>query len=95
MPLTILAIITALPDHHDAVRAALHALIAPTRAEPGCIAYDLHVDNDEPGVFMFYETWKSRDLWQDHMQSAHIKANGPATEGKVASVTLHEMTQIG
>lgn len=95
MPLTIVAKITAKPGHEAQVRAALTALIAPTLQEDGCLQYDLHVDNDAPGVFLFFENWTSRETWQAHMQSAHVKANGPATEGAIDSVELHEMTKVG
>lgn len=94
MPLTIVARITAVAGQEAKVRAALENLVAPTRAEPGCIQYDLHQDNDDPRVFLFFENWESRALWQDHMNSAHIKANRPATEGAIESVDLHEMTLI-
>ena len=94
MPLTIVARITAVAGKEDQVRSALENLVAPTRAEAGCLQYDLHQDNNDPRVFLFFENWESRALWQDHMNSAHIKANGPATEGAIDSVDLHEMTQI-
>ena len=92
MPLTIVAHIHAEPDHIEAVKTALQNLVAPTRAEAGCLQYDLHQDNAEPAHFMFFENWTSRDTWQDHMGSDHIKANGPITAGKIAKVDLFEMT---
>ncbi len=94
MTLTILAQITAVPGKEDVVREALHNLIAPTLAEDGCIQYDLHSDNDTPGFFVFYEIWETRELWQAHMKSPHIIANGPATEGAVAHVQINEMTRV-
>ncbi|MEO1128173.1 MAG: putative quinol monooxygenase, partial [Planctomycetota bacterium] len=72
--LTIVANIRAKPDQIDLVRSELLRLIPPTLAEPGCLQYDLHQDNDDPAFFMFYENWESRELWQTHMQSAHIEA---------------------
>ena len=90
--LTIVAHVHAEPDHIGDVKAALQNLVAPTRAEKGCLQYDLHQDNADPGHFMFFENWSSRDTWQDHMNSAHIKANGPITAGKIARVDLFEMT---
>ena len=45
------------------VRGSLK-LIDITRAEEGCINYDLHQDNENPAHFLFYENWKSRELWQ-------------------------------
>jgi len=95
MTLTIVAKITTVAGHSEAVKTALTNLIAPTRAEAGCIQYDLHQDTTDPDIFLFFELWESRSLWQDHMNSPHIKANGPATEGLIASVELNEMTQIG
>ena len=94
MPLTILAQITAADGQADRVRAALEALVPITRAEPGCLQYDLHADNETPGFFVFYERWESRDLWQAHMNAPHLAAYLAATEGAVAAFTLNEMTQI-
>ncbi|WP_435661349.1 putative quinol monooxygenase [Leisingera caerulea] len=93
--LTIVANITANPGKTDLVKAGLEKLIAITRAEDGCITYDLHQDNENPAHFMFYETWESRALWQTHMQAPHLAAYMDATEGAVAEFTLHEMTLIG
>ena len=94
MSLTILAKITAMSGKEDFVRDALRGLIAPTLAETGCITYDLHEDNDTPGVFVFYETWETRELWQDHMKAPHLAAHSKATEGTVKSVELNEMTRL-
>ncbi|UWQ56082.1 putative quinol monooxygenase [Leisingera caerulea] len=93
--LTIVANITANPGKTVLVKAELEKLIAITRAEDGCITYDLHQDNENPAHFMFYETWESRALWQTHMQAPHLAAYMDATEGAVAEFTLHEMTLIG
>ncbi len=92
--LTIVANIHAKPDKIDLVRAELEKLIATTRAEEGCIQYDLHQDNENPAHFLFYETWESRDLWQTHMNAAHLSGYMEATEGAVAEFTLNEMTKI-
>ena len=95
MALTILAQITAEPGKETLVRAELEKLVPITRAEAGCIRYDLHTDNDAPGFFVFYETWETRDLWQDHMNAPHLAAYMKATEGAVAAFTLNEMSRIG
>lgn len=93
MPLTILAQITANPGHEELLRSELEKLVPITRAEAGCIRYDLHRDNENPGFFAFYETWESRELWQAHMNAPHLAAYMEATEGAVAEFTLNEMTQ--
>jgi len=93
--LTIVANITAHPDQISLVKAELEKLIDITRAEEGCINYDLHQDNDNPAHFMFYENWESRELWQAHMNAPHLAAYMAATDGAVAAFTLNEMTMIG
>ncbi len=94
MPLTILAQIAAVPGKEDLLRRELEKLVEVTRGEAGCVQYDLHQDNAAPGFFVFYETWESRDLWQQHMKAPHLAAYRAATEGAVAQFALNEMTKI-
>ncbi|MDP8242433.1 MAG: putative quinol monooxygenase [Candidatus Hinthialibacter antarcticus] len=93
--LTIVANITANSDKIDGVKAELEKLIPTTRAEEGCIQYDLHQDNENPAHFLFFENWESRELWQVHMNTPHLAAFLKATEGAIADLTINEMTQIG
>lgn len=93
--LTIVAKIEAKHDKIDLVKTELLKLVEPTRKEKGCIQYDLHQDNNNPEVFVFYENWESRELWQEHMNNDHLKAYMQATEGAVAQFTLNEMSRIG
>ena len=93
-PLTIVARIEAHPDKVELVKSELLKLIGPTRAEAGCLQYDLHQDNDNPAVFLFHENWESRELCRRHMESEHISNYAAATTGAVASFTLNEMTRV-
>ena len=95
MSLTILAQITAVEGKEAFVRTELEKLIEITRAEKGCIQYDLHVDNENAGFFVFYETWENRELWQTHMAAPHLAAYMAATDGAVTNFVLNEMTVIG
>ena len=94
-PLTIVARIEAKSDQIELVKSELTKLIEPTRAEAGCIQYDLHQDNNQPEVFLFFENWETRELWQAHMENNHLKAYLAATEGAVANFTVSEMSRIG
>ena len=94
MPLTIVAHITAAEGKEDLVFSELKKMVAPTLAEAGCLQYDLHRDNDKPTHFMFFENWESRELWQDHINSAHIAAYVKATEGAVTDKAIYEMTKV-
>ena len=93
--LTIVANIIAKADHIELVKSELIKLIATTRAEAGCVNYDLHQDNDNPAHFIFYENWQSRVLWQTHMGNSHLADYLAATEGAGEQFTVNEMTQVG
>mgnify|MGYP000303695375 CR=1 FL=1 len=92
--LTIVANIKAKADKIELVKTELLKLIGITRAEKGCINYDLHQDNENPAHFLFYENWASRDLWQTHMGNTHLKEFMAATEGAIEEFTLNEMSHI-
>jgi quinol monooxygenase YgiN len=92
--LTIVAHITAKSDKIEFVKKELDKLIDITRSEEGCLQYDLHQDNENPAHFLFYENWKSRELWQTHMGNQHLQDYLAATEGSVEVFTLHEMTHL-
>ncbi|MCI2284357.1 antibiotic biosynthesis monooxygenase [Colwellia sp. MSW7] len=92
--LTIVANIKAKADQIDLVKAELIKLINITRAETGCINYDLHQNNENPAHFMFYENWETRELWQSHMANQHLADYLAATEGAVDEFTVNEMTLI-
>ena len=95
MALTIVAELTARPGKEDALREALKAIIPPTLAEPGCIQYDMHEDNDRPGHFIFYETWENRAIWDgSHNVAPHIRAFQARRDELVERFALYEMTRI-
>ena len=64
----------AVPGREADLRAALLAMVTPTRAEDGCLRYDLHVDEADPAVFAFYEVWSTRAHHAAHDGSAHVGA---------------------
>ncbi|MCC7498629.1 MAG: antibiotic biosynthesis monooxygenase [Bryobacterales bacterium] len=74
--LTVVAEFQAKEGKETEARAALLALVEPTRAENGCVQYDLHTMNDRPGHFLFYELWNSRAELDRHAASAHLTMLG-------------------
>ncbi len=56
----------------EALKMELLSLIRPSRSDEGCINYDLHQAIDDPGVFVFYENWESRELLDRHLQREHL-----------------------
>jgi quinol monooxygenase YgiN len=70
---TVLALLKAKPGLEEQVKHELLALVEPTRAEEGCINYDLHQGAQDKSLFMFYENWTSQADLDRHGQSPHIK----------------------
>ncbi|WP_459209336.1 putative quinol monooxygenase [Aquimarina rhabdastrellae] len=93
--LTIVARVLAKEEKRELVKTELLKLIAITRTEEGCINYDLHQDNENENLFLFYENWASKELWQKHMNNDHLVAYLKATDGAVEDFQLNEMTIIG
>lgn len=82
-PLTVIARLKAKPGAEAQLYEECHKLLAPTRAEEGCINYDMHRSVEEPGLIMFYENWTTRPLWEQHMKSPHLTHFSEATDGIV------------
>lgn len=72
--LTLIARAQAKPGQQARLGRELKGLVAPTLAEPGCVRYDLHESNTEPGLFLFYETWKTQADLDAHFQMPHMAA---------------------
>jgi quinol monooxygenase YgiN len=73
-PVTVLARLRAKKGLESRLRQELHALVAPTLAEAGCLNYDLHESAEEAGLFLFYENWKSQADLDAHFQTPHLRA---------------------
>ncbi len=71
--LTIIAHIRALDGKVAETRVFLEGLVAPTRAETGCLDYVLHQDDEHPEEFTFYENWADRAAWNAHMETPHLR----------------------
>ena len=71
--LTVIAHLVAKPDKIEETREFLLSLVGDTRAEPGCVDYDLHQDDANPAEFTFYENWTSRAEWDKHMEMPYLK----------------------
>ncbi len=93
--ITIVANIKAEASKVELLKTELLKLIQPTRAESGCVQYDLHQDNENPAHFMFFEIWESHDAWQTHMNAQHLKDFLVATNGAVVDFAVNQMTKVG
>lgn len=60
------------PDAVAVVLPLYRELVAATRMEPLCIAYDLFEDQKDPGHFIFIEEWPDRAALDAHCQTEHF-----------------------
>ena len=75
-PLTVVAKLKAKDGREENLGGALRILVEPTRAERGRITYGLHRSHEDPGLFILYEAWENRPLWEDRMKSPRLVALG-------------------
>jgi len=94
LKLNVVAKIVAKKESIESVKNEMLKLIEPTRKEQGCIEYNLHQDNEEPAVFVFYETWESRACLDNHMSTDHYKNYVSTVGGLIDEKVVHKMTRI-
>jgi quinol monooxygenase YgiN len=82
--LYISAAFRARPGKETELRDALKALQGPTRAEPGCLTYDLHEGVGDPARLMMFETWESQAAIDAHVKSPHVQKFAPRVDGLCA-----------
>jgi quinol monooxygenase YgiN len=72
--LRVIAHIKARPGKVEEMRALLAGLIGPTRAEPGCLRYELLHSLTDPLDFTFVEEWRDGSALDSHFNTGHLKA---------------------
>jgi len=72
-PLTVVAVFRARPGHEAPLRAALLAMLEPSRREAGCLNYDLHSSDVDRALLFFHETWRSADEHRNHLDTPHVR----------------------
>ena len=92
--LTIIACPTVDPKRIDEIKRAMLDLVDETLREQGCIRYELHQNNSEPNKFIFVETWKNSELWQQHMEGEAIKKFNLRISGGIIDFELSKLTKV-
>ena len=69
----LIARIEAHPNQGEQLASIIEGVIAPSRAEAGCLTYQTHRAIDDPNVFYFYEQWRDQDAFDQHVASPHYQ----------------------
>jgi quinol monooxygenase YgiN len=70
----VVATLTIKPGSAETLKAAAQPAIAATRAEKGCISYDLFHSVSDPETMVFVERWDTRADLSAHAKQPHLKA---------------------
>jgi quinol monooxygenase YgiN len=73
-PVKIMAVLTARPGRAEALRALLEGMVAPCRAEPGNLRWDIWQDQAERGRYVLDELYADDAAVAAHRETAHFKA---------------------
>lgn len=71
-PARLLVTLLAGADSEGLLRDELLFLAALSRADPGCVRYDVLEDVHEGGRFVLWEEWLDEASWEDHDRSPHV-----------------------
>lgn len=94
MALSIIATIVAYPEHCESVGSALRDMLTPTRAEPGCQRYELHVDQANPLRWVMIERWADAAALEAHLHSPHMARLQSTLAGKTAGLDIQRLDLI-
>ena len=61
----------ATPTGIKKMKELLSAMVKPSKAEDGCIFYEIFQYKDKPEKFMAYESWRDEEALDGHKASKH------------------------
>jgi quinol monooxygenase YgiN len=65
------------PEHADTVEGLFTQLAAASRAEPGCISYEVARGKDaDAGSFALFEKWRDTAALEEHYATEHFQRLG-------------------
>jgi quinol monooxygenase YgiN len=72
----------------DEAQTLLQALRNASRAEAGCITFNVARSTDDPNAFVLYEEWKDQAALDFHYATPHFKQYGLEGIRPLASVRI-------
>ncbi len=95
MTLNVVAIIDAKPEYVTVVENALRDMLEPTRAEQGCLQYELNRDLDNPTRMIMIERWTNEAALERHTTTPHMARLRRAMDGRVERTAFSRLAQLG
>jgi quinol monooxygenase YgiN len=91
--LIVVATITAKAGNEVLVREALEKIVPLSRAEDGCLRYDLHVDLGNHASFVMLEAWRDAAALAEHEATPHFQELVNTVGGK-ADIQVLKLNQV-
>ncbi len=85
----------AKPDGIEKMKELLTAMVEPSKAEDGCIFYDIFQYENKPEKFMAVETWRDEAALDGHKASAHYKVYKSSYEPYCLDKYTDELEVLG
>ena len=86
-------------DQVDAVLTGAKKVVPASRAEPGCLAYDVQQGLEDPTEFFVLETWRDAKGLEFHAGTGHftefIKIMGAAVDEAPQIQITHAVVPVG
>lgn len=92
-PIVITAILVPKEGLEEQLLQELQKVQTASRAEAGCIRYDLHQSLDN-STFVLYEVWKDNEAVDSHIQSSHYQEYRANIADIVATREVHKLKTI-
>jgi quinol monooxygenase YgiN len=95
MPLTKKVVFVAKEDSISELKALLETMIEPSRAEDGCLLYNIYQLKNDPKTFVVVETWEDEAKLKGHQNTEHYKHYKAHFEPFTADKHSDEMVILG
>lgn len=83
----------------ESALALAQELASQTRAEKGCVSYEVYIKADTPRVIMLWQQWKTLDDLERHFASDHLDIFldqiPPMIDGEVHSMRFDVIDEDG
>lgn len=92
----VVATIPCKPDKRGEALDVLGTLVDASRAEEGCLSYDLFESAAAPNVFVMVETFADQAALDSHRASPHMAAAlAAAPELAAGEIAIHPLVPVG
>lgn len=95
MSLTKKVVFVAKEDSINELKALLEMMVQPSKAEPGCLLYNIYQIDEDPKTFVVVESWEDEAALEGHKNTEHYKHYKSHFEPFAAEKYSDNMSAIG